>query len=83
MLKREEPFNGTFKGEPLSRTKTPKWPRLVNPPAELESPPGVASGNSRGAPSPPHLIGAPGVAPPTDLWDRSVDREPAMVYGRH
>jgi transposase len=33
VLSRQEPFNGTFKGQPLSRTKTPKWPRLVNPPA--------------------------------------------------
>lgn len=32
ILSRNEPFNGTFKGKPLSRTKTPKWPRLVNPP---------------------------------------------------
>jgi transposase len=33
VLKRQEAFNGTFKGKPLSRTKTPKWPRLANPPA--------------------------------------------------
>jgi transposase len=33
VLTRQEPFNGTFKGQPLSRTKTPKWPRLANPPA--------------------------------------------------
>ena len=33
VLTRQEPFNGTFKGKPLSRTKTPKWPRLANPPA--------------------------------------------------
>lgn len=33
VLQRQEPFNGTFKGKPLSRTKTPKWPRLANPPA--------------------------------------------------
>lgn len=32
VLRRQERFNGTFKGKPLSRTKTPKWPRLVNPP---------------------------------------------------
>jgi transposase len=32
VLQRQEPFNGTFKGQPLSRTKTPKWPRLANPP---------------------------------------------------
>jgi transposase len=32
VLKRQEPFNGTFKGKPLSRTKTPKWPRLASPP---------------------------------------------------
>jgi hypothetical protein len=31
MLKHKEPFNGTFEGKPLSRTRTPKWPRLVNP----------------------------------------------------
>jgi transposase len=33
VLQRQEAFNGTFKGQPLSRTKTPKWPRLANPPA--------------------------------------------------
>jgi transposase len=32
MLRNQEAFNGTFKGKPLSRTKTPKWPRLANPP---------------------------------------------------
>ncbi|HEU4996893.1 MAG TPA: transposase [Gemmatimonadaceae bacterium] len=33
VLQRQEPFNGTFKGHTLGRTKTPKWPRLANPPA--------------------------------------------------
>jgi transposase len=33
MLSRQEAFNGTFKGKPLSRTKTPKWPRLASPPS--------------------------------------------------
>lgn len=33
VLQRQEAFNGTFKGQPLSRTKQPKWPRLANPPA--------------------------------------------------
>jgi hypothetical protein len=32
MLMKQEAYNGTFKGKPLSRTKTPKWPRLANPP---------------------------------------------------
>jgi transposase len=32
VLTRQEAFNGTFKGTPLSRIKTPKWPRLANPP---------------------------------------------------
>jgi transposase len=32
MLRKQEAFNGTFKGTPLSRTKTPKWPRLASPP---------------------------------------------------
>ena len=32
VLSRQEPFNGTFKGQPLSRTKQPRWPRLANPP---------------------------------------------------
>lgn len=32
VLSRQEPFNGTFKGKPLSRTKTVQWPRLANPP---------------------------------------------------
>ena len=26
VLAKQEAFNGTFKGTPLSRTKTPKWP---------------------------------------------------------
>jgi transposase len=39
MLKNEEPVDGTFNGKPLSRTKTPKWPRLVNPPVQLEPAP--------------------------------------------
>jgi transposase len=30
-LTKQEAFNGTFKGKPLSRTKTPKWPRLASP----------------------------------------------------
>ncbi len=33
VLKKQEPFNNTFKGKPLSRTKQPKWPRLVSPSA--------------------------------------------------
>ena len=32
VLAKQEAFNGTFKGKPLSRTKTPKWPRLASPP---------------------------------------------------
>lgn len=32
ILTRQEAFNGTFKGKPLSRTKTAQWPRLANPP---------------------------------------------------
>lgn len=32
VLTRQEDFNGTFKGKALSRTKQPKWPRLVSPP---------------------------------------------------
>jgi transposase len=32
ILTKQEAFNGTFKGKVLSRTKTPKWPRLVSPP---------------------------------------------------
>jgi len=31
VLSRQEAFNGTFKGKPLSRTKQPKWPRLASP----------------------------------------------------
>lgn len=31
-LSRQEHFNGTFKGVPLSRRKTVQWPRLANPP---------------------------------------------------
>jgi transposase len=33
MLHKQEAFNGTFKGKPLSRTKQPKWPRLASPPS--------------------------------------------------
>jgi transposase len=33
VLARGEPFNGTFKGKQLSRTKQPQWPRLANPSA--------------------------------------------------
>ena len=32
VLTKQEAFNGTFKGKTLSRTKTPKWPRLASPP---------------------------------------------------
>jgi transposase len=32
VLTKQEAFNGTVKGKPLSRTKTPKWPRLASPP---------------------------------------------------
>jgi transposase len=32
VLTKQEAFNGTFKGKPLSRTKQPKWPRLASPP---------------------------------------------------
>jgi transposase len=32
VLAKQEDFNGTFKGMPLSRTKQPKWPRLASPP---------------------------------------------------
>lgn len=31
VLTKQEAFNGTVKGKPLSRTKQPKWPRLVSP----------------------------------------------------
>ena len=31
VLAKQEAFNGTFKGTPLSRTKQPKWPRLASP----------------------------------------------------
>jgi transposase len=33
VLTKQEAFNGTFKGKPLSRTKSPKWPRLASPPS--------------------------------------------------
>ena len=40
-------------------------------------------GLPRGRASPPPLIGRPAVVvPPQSLWDRSPDREPAMVCGR-
>lgn len=32
VLAKQEAFNGTFKGKPLSRTKTPQWPHLASPP---------------------------------------------------
>jgi transposase len=31
VLKHEEPFNGTFKGTRMSRTKTAQWPRRASP----------------------------------------------------
>jgi transposase len=31
VLRHEEPFNGTFKGQPLSRTKQSQWPRRASP----------------------------------------------------
>ena len=31
VLHKPEPFNGTFKGVPLSRTKQSQWPRLASP----------------------------------------------------
>lgn len=31
VLAKQEAFNGTFKGVPLSRTKTTQWPRLASP----------------------------------------------------
>jgi hypothetical protein len=46
VLSKQEAFNGTFKGRPLSRTKQPRWPRLVSPPLPLESP-------ARGRAAPP------------------------------
>lgn len=33
VLTKQEAFNGTFKGKPLSRTKTTQWPRLASPDA--------------------------------------------------
>jgi len=33
VLATQEPFNGQFKGRPLSRTKRGKWPRQASPPA--------------------------------------------------
>jgi transposase len=33
VLTKQEAFNGTFKGKPLSRTKSPQWPRLASPPS--------------------------------------------------
>src|SRR5215212_2720949 len=32
VLTKQEAFNGTFKGKPLSRTKSSQWPRLASPP---------------------------------------------------
>ena len=33
VLKKQEPFNGAFRGVPLQRTKTRQWPRLATPAA--------------------------------------------------
>jgi len=33
VLHKPEPFNGTFKGVPLSRTTQSQWPRLTSPSA--------------------------------------------------
>jgi len=32
VLTKQEAFNGTLKGKPLSRREQPKWPRLASPP---------------------------------------------------
>jgi hypothetical protein len=37
VLKHDVPFNGTFKGSPLSRIKKSPWPRRASPDASLES----------------------------------------------
>jgi len=44
VLSKQEAFSGTFKGTPLSRPKTPKWPRLASPRRGTGTgPPGPAS----------------------------------------
>lgn len=35
VLTKGEPYDGTFKGQPLSRTKQPEWPRKRSPDAYL------------------------------------------------
>ena len=50
VLTKQEAFNGTFKGKPLSRTKQPKWPRLASPPR-------LTGAGSPSRVSPSHLIG--------------------------
>jgi transposase len=37
VLAKQQPFNGTFKGATLSRTKKLQWPRTPSPAAELDS----------------------------------------------
>lgn len=63
VLTRQDDFDGTFKGRPLSRTKQPKWPRPASPPRL-----------NRAGPLEPRisfaLDWAPGGVPPADLWDQ-------------
>ena len=49
VLHKAEPFNGTFKGATLSRTKQLQWPRLTSPSVSLE----LAARGERHAPRDP------------------------------
>ncbi|HEY0971797.1 MAG TPA: transposase [Gemmatimonadales bacterium] len=73
VLEHHEPFNGTFKGRPLSRTKQSQWPRRASPSAHLEP----AHGRCTFA----ALIGPPLFEPPT-ISGRAPVPQPVMVYGR-
>ncbi len=79
VLQRQEPYNGTFKGQPLSRTKQPKWPRLTNPAVET----GAARSGSRACSSLVTDWGVRRRCRCNALGSRGASREPVMVYGRH
>ena len=60
----------------LRRTEKPQWPRLASPSVSLEP-------SSRDDAYLRRLDWEARRCAAENLWDRSSDREPAMVYGRH
>ena len=62
VLRKQQDFNGQFKGKPLSRTKKELWPLLPSPAGRTGAgepqarPPSAGNGKVRGV-------------PPTEIWD--------------